>query len=83
VKWFRKAAEQGLPQSQRGLSFMYNLGQGVPVNNVKAYMWYSLAKAQGDEYAASNLDIIKEQMSHAQIDEAQKLAAEWWKEYND
>jgi len=78
-----KAAEQGFANAQHNLGFMYEKGMGVPVNNVRAYMWYSLAKAQGDETAASNLDIIKEQMSHAQIDEAQKLAAEWWEEYND
>jgi len=62
---------------------MYGTGTGVPTNFVKAYMWYSLAKEQGDETAASNLDIIKKEMSHAQIDEAQKLAAEWWEEHNN
>ena len=62
---------------------MYGTGTGVPTNFVKAYMWYSLAKEQGDETAASNLYIIEKEMTPAQIDEAQKLAAEWWEEHND
>ena len=46
-------------------------------------MWWSLAKAQGHEKAASNLDIIKKEISHAQIAKAQELAAEWWEEHNN
>ena len=65
------------------LGYMYAKGEGVPANNVKAYMWLSLAKAQGDEMVADNLEIIKKQMTPAQIGEAQKLAAEWWEEHNN
>ena len=67
VKWWRKAAEQGDALAQKNLGVMYVTGEGVPVNNVKAYMWWALAKAQGDEGAAGNLDIIKEQMTPADI----------------
>ena len=77
VKWFRKAAEQGDALAQKNLGVMYVTGEGVPVNNVKAYMWWALAKAQGDEGAAGNLDIIKEQMTPADISKAQALPAEW------
>jgi len=45
-------------------------------------MWSSLAKAQGNKNAAINLDIIKEEMTPAQIAKAQELAAEWWEEHN-
>ena len=62
---------------------MYYLGRGVPANNVKAYMWLSLAKAQGDEMAADNLEIIQEEMTPAQIAKAQELAAEWWEKHNN
>jgi hypothetical protein len=52
------------------------------VNNVKAYMWWALAKAQGDEGAAGNLDIIKEQMTPADISKAQALVDEWRQKRN-
>ena len=54
----------------------YAVGAGVPVNNVKAYMWLSLAKAQGDETAVTGLDIVKKQMTPSQIAKAQALATD-------
>ena len=59
VKWYRKAAEQGLAQAQNNLGSMYARGEGVPEDYVKAHMWWSLAKAQGHEKAAKGLDVGK------------------------
>ncbi len=39
-------------------------------------MWWSLSKAQGDNSAATNLDIVKEQMTPAQIAKAHALATD-------
>ena len=38
-----------------------------------------------DKYPSTNIemDILKKQMTPAQIAKAQKLAAEWWEEHND
>jgi len=36
VKWYRKAAEQGLPSAQFNLGLMYDKRQGVPQNFVEA-----------------------------------------------
>ena len=77
VKWYRKAAKQGLVIAQFNLGIMYGNGEGIPVNNIKAYMWSSLAKAQGHEDAAGKVDIIKKRMTPAQIAKAQALATEW------
>ena len=62
---------------------MYANGEGVPEDYIKAYMWMSLAKAQGEETAAGNMDIIKKQMTNAQTAKAQALAAEWWEKHNN
>jgi hypothetical protein len=40
-------------------------------------MWYSLAATNGDKPAAELRDTIANQMTPAQIAEAQKLAREW------
>jgi TPR repeat protein len=81
VKWYRKAAVQGHADAQNNLGVMYSTGEGVPVNNVKAYMWWSLAMKQGYEHVATYLDIIKKQMTSADISKAQALAAEMLKKY--
>ena len=61
---------------------MYYDVEGVPEDYVRAYMWWSLAKAQGNETGAKGLDNIKEEMNTDQIAKAQALAAEWWEKHN-
>ena len=55
---------------------MYGTGERVPMNYVKPYMWYSLAKAQGNEDAAKGLYIVEKEMNTDQIAKAQVLATE-------
>ena len=56
---------------------MYASGHGVPKDCVTAHFWFSLSAAQGDEDAEKNRYVIAEQMTPAQIGEAQKLARDW------
>ncbi|MFX8637285.1 sel1 repeat family protein, partial [Acinetobacter baumannii] len=45
-RWFRKAAEQGVVDSQYNLARLYdNGGYGVPQNKAEAYKWYLVAAA--------------------------------------
>jgi TPR repeat protein len=83
LKEFRALVEQGNADAQYYLGGMYQHGWGVHLNNIKAYMWYSLAMAQGDEMAAGDLSEISRQMSFDQIAEAQRLAAEMWEKINN
>ena len=83
VRWFRKVAEQGDTDAQYNLGLMYYNGVGVPYDYVKAYMWWSFAKALGDKDVAKNLDIVQKQMTPAQIAEAQALASQWWEKHNN
>ena len=56
---------------------MYANGEGVPEDDVLAYMWWNLAAAQGYEDAQGNKDILEQQMTREQIAEAQRLSREW------
>ncbi len=77
LKEFRPLAEQGHRDAQLNLGNMYGKGQGVPQDYIQAYMWASLAAAQGDEDAVEGLEMIKKEMTPAQLAEAQRLAREW------
>jgi hypothetical protein len=78
AKWFRRAANQGHPTSQFHLSAMYKSGRGgVPKDIVLSLMWLTLSAAQGNEYAMLARDRVEQEMTPAQIAEAQKLAREW------
>ncbi len=78
VIWYRKAAEQGDAEAQYHLGYMYTVGRGIPENDVKAYSWWSVAKAQGEKQATSNLDSLKNKMTKEQIATGQALAAKCW-----
>ena len=72
VKWYRKAADQGLAQAQLNLGVMYANGTGVPKDNVLAYMWANIAGANGldvEEFRES----LQSQMSQDEIAKAQEM----------
>jgi TPR repeat protein len=77
AKWFRRAANQGDKQSQFELGLMYFLGKGVPKNIVLSEMWFILYAVQGQGPAGQVRDRTEQEMTPAQIAEAQKLAREW------
>jgi hypothetical protein len=56
---------------------MYREGRFVPLDYVRAHIWYSLSAAQGLRYAATGRDQIAPHMTAAQIAEAERLAREW------
>lgn len=52
VRWFRKAADQGEPQSQRILGLMYEAGSaGMVQDDVQAAFWFRKAAEKGDAEA--------------------------------
>ncbi len=81
VKWYRKAAEQGLADAQNNLGTRYGKGEGVPQDYVSAHMWLSLAAAQGDDTAQKNRDLVAKRMTTGQIAKAERMAREWIAEH--
>ena len=70
-------AEKGYSQAQFNLGSMYQDGQGVPQDYVKAYAWYSVSATQGYKDAKHNLDILVKILIPAQLAKGQELAAEY------
>ena len=76
LKAARLAAAQGNAGAQSNLGTMYGKGQGVPMDDVRAHMWFNLAAVKGDAIAVKNRDIIAKRLTPQQMAEAQKLARE-------
>lgn len=76
-RWFEKAAGQGNGGGQNHLGLMHYKGEGMPKNYIQAYMWATLAANQGVDQAIQALQILRNEMTQAQIDEAKQLAKEW------
>jgi TPR repeat protein len=55
VKWYRKAAEQGLAETQNHLGICYELGHGVTKSTTEAVKWYRKAAEQGHKNAKESL----------------------------
>ena len=77
VRWYRLAADQGYATAQYNLGNRYANGEGVPEDDLLAYMWWNLAAAQGNETAQSNKAQAESRMTRDQIAEAQRLSTEW------
>jgi uncharacterized protein len=59
------------------LGVMYAEGRGAPQDYVRAYMWFSLSAAQGEQRAVKTLEMAAQRMTSDQINQAQTLAHEW------
>ena len=74
LKWYLKSAEQGNAFAQHHLSLLYYFGNGVPEDKKYAYMWANLASLSGIEMAEQLRQVLTEQMTDSQINEASELA---------
>ena len=71
--WYTKAAEQGDADAQYNIGVMYAYGEGVPENIRSGYMWFNLASYNGHEGSSEAKKIIAEDMTPAEISEAQDM----------
>ena len=79
--WYEAAANQGDPYALASLGILYNFGKGVEKDLVEALMYYELAvpRAKGGnrDSIVELRDDVEKDMTHAQIDAAEKKAKEW------
>ena len=78
VSWYQKAAEQGLAEAQTNLGVMYDNdnGEGVTQDKHKAASWYQKAAKQGDASAQTNLGLMYDNGEGVITDEREAYI--WW-----
>jgi cell division septation protein DedD len=83
LKWMTAAAEQGHTVAQARLGMIYAKGMGVPVNNIEAYRWFSLAAIGADPkdnlktVSETNRSVIAKRLSPAERSQAESLVESW------
>jgi len=77
AKWFRKAAEHGISDSQYNLGILYARGIGVEQNLAESYKWFALAALQGDQDSGKKRDEVAGRLD-AQSLVAARLAVQTW-----
>ena len=75
VDAYRRAAVLGFPLAQNNLGRLYEVGHGVAQNYVLAYVWYTLAAANGDEIARADREASAQRLTRQQLGRAQKIAS--------
>ncbi|MBV8472249.1 MAG: sel1 repeat family protein, partial [Hyphomicrobiales bacterium] len=76
ARWFRKAGQFGIRDSQFNLGILYARGMGVPQDLTQSWIWFSLAAQQGDTDAAKKRDEVAAKMDgQALVAAAKALAA--------
>ena len=77
-KWLCLAANQGHEKARIVLGVGKEFGyEPFERDYAESYMWYTLAMAQGNEWAANNRARVASKMTPEQIAEAKKQAADW------
>ena len=75
AKWFRRAAEYGVRDSQYNLAILYARGMGGPQDLTQAYAWFAAAAAQGDEDAGRKREEIGGRLDAATLARAKAMAS--------
>ena len=61
------------------LGMMYSVGRSVPIDFVTAHKWFNLAAMRGNADAIRLRREVADQMSEAEIAQAQRAARAWLK----
>jgi TPR repeat protein len=72
--WLDKAAMQGDKTSERYLGHVYELGLGIPRDQIEAYAWYESAVLSGDGLAVRLRDELVSHMTSSDIAKALERA---------
>jgi TPR repeat protein len=72
--WFRKAAEQGLPQAQEQLAKLLRDGRGVAADKFEAYVWMLISSNAGNHRVASDLQALEADLGTNQVEQAKARA---------
>jgi localization factor PodJL len=78
AKWFQKASELGVRDSQFNLAILYARGNGVKQDLEESYKWFAIAARDGDKDAAEKRDEVANAMRPEQLSSA-KAKMELWK----
>ena len=80
-EWFRKAAENRMPQAQYKLANLYTQGKGVPKDLEFAYIWYRVGASHQHHLSEQALEKARSRLSESEYVEAEKQIGEFVQKY--
>ena len=73
LKWWKMAADQGLPNALFSLSRVYSAGKGVPRDLSLSYAYFKLSTVAPPK----NVNEMAGMLSKPELEKAEKLVSEW------
>jgi TPR repeat protein len=80
-KWFRRAAEQSVPQAQYRLGNLYYQGNGLPKDYESAYIWFSVGASHKHELSTNAISKAENKLSAEEKREADKIISDYVKRF--
>jgi TPR repeat protein len=77
LRWLRESAQRGYPLAQTSLGVLYLNGDGVPLDQVEAYAWFTLAADQGESGALEAEAGLSIELSEEELTRAKELATRY------
>ena len=74
---YKKSAKQGNVLAQGSLGLLYGLGRGVTKDDMLAYVWLSVATANGMDLVEAR-DAAAESLQSVELAKAQELASKYF-----
>ncbi|AZD10730.1 TPR repeat, SEL1 subfamily protein [Pseudomonas chlororaphis] len=81
LSYFEKASLQGHAQAQFKLGTMFFRGEGVPANNIQAYIVLKMAAVNGAEEALDTADEVAEHMQRDELEVATQVLGQIFRKY--
>ena len=79
--WLEQASLKGHAEAQYYLGLMFFRGEGVPVNYVQAFIILKMASVNGSDDAMDAADQVYMQMTQSQIEMANQVLGEIFRDY--
>jgi localization factor PodJL len=77
ARWFRKASDYGVTDSQYNLAILYARGIGVEQNLAEAFKWFALAARDGDTESAKKRDDVGARLDQRALQAATQSVQAW------
>ncbi len=83
MRWLKQSALHGYQPAQSNLGVAFNRGRYLPQDEVKAFIWSSIAAASGDAVAVTNRDVAGRKFSPKELEQAKLLAQECLRRFSE
>jgi hypothetical protein len=74
LEWYLKSARGGHNEAPNFIGVLYDVGDEVPEDDVRAYAWWIIGVERGDNAPLNNMEFLGQKLTPEEKHKARKLA---------